>query len=722
MTGAPFALPGTEFLSPAKHTAFYDRYQRQYAQTVAWLQRALREQALQRDRERSDETAWLAERRHLLAEVTGFDQIAGAVTGVESQRLANGASAYQIDTECGLRFTGLLWEAATSLPRGMVMVGSNDTSEWAAQIAHYRANGLRVVMPCLAQPQHSYADHPERKWYFFADDELLHLLFFLVGGSLAGLEAAELVATARALGQNDRSRLPVALHLRDRHLLTGAVAAALGGGLDSAGVRPFDLLVAGEEAALLDHQEMDVRINTIWSFHQYFDSLTLWQLAQGTNLLFVEPSPAPSACYSRMRVWFDSLPNLDQSQRSPGRLVSPSAEALARAVANSLSMQPAEHRQATSLPSPVTINALDWDASYSAALTSKHTYLEMLHERAQQQRRRRYDLAALTPDEYRARIAASLERVAGAALPETKDRSPRTRRIRQQPMVDLYEVVLVSVPLAESGQQAQQDGAGLTVAGYLLAPASGLPAPAVICQHGLGGRPEALVGFDDRFEGQWAYDQFARRLAEKGYVVFVPFMNWGWPATPMRDTLVKHAYALGLAPNRFEVAQLHAIVDFLQARPEVLANRIAFYGLSYGGHASLWLCAHEPRLAAVVTAGHFNDWQAKLTSTTISPPQERPTSYLTVDEGYDMFNYNVLNELGHAELATRFVPRPQFVENGLRDAVTPTAWVDREFAHTQAVFTWLGAGQNVELEHFQGPHRVWAEGSFRFLERHLRDA
>ena len=79
-----------------------------------------------------------------------------------------------------------------------------------------------------------------------------------------------------------------------------------------------------------------------------------------------------------------------------------------------------------------------------------------------------------------------------------------------------------------------------------------------------------------------------------------------------------------------------------------------------------------------------------------------------------------MNELGHAELATRFAPRPQMIENGLQDSVTPTAWVNREFARTQAVFTWLGATDQVVLEHFPGPHRVWAEGSFRFLDQHLR--
>ena len=216
------------------------------------------------------------------------------------------------------------------------------------------------------------------------------------------------------------------------------------------------------------------------------------------------------------------------------------------------------------------------------------------------------------------------------------------------------------------------------------------------------------------------YDRLAQRLAEKGYVTFAPFMNWGWGGLEGRDALVKHAYALGMTPNRFEVAQLHAIVNFLQARPEVLAERIAFYGLSYGGHASLWLPACEPRLAAVVAAGHFNDWQDKLTSTEITPPLVRPTSYVTVNEGYDMFTFNVLDGLSAApQFATRSAPRPFMVENGLRDTVTPTTWVEREFARVHAVFAWLGAPEQTEIEHFDGPHRI-LEGNLQFLHRHLR--
>ncbi|MCX6047494.1 MAG: dienelactone hydrolase family protein, partial [Chloroflexi bacterium] len=355
----------------------------------------------------------------------------------------------------------------------------------------------------------------------------------------------------------------------------------------------------------------------------------------------------------------------------------------------------------------VPLDQTTMDALYQRSFLSKLAHLETLHTAARQGLQQRYALTEITPEQYRQRVAESLDRTAGPALPETTDRRVQTRCILRRPAYDLYEVVLESVP-------------GVEVAGYLLVPPNPQPAPAIICQHGLGGRPDGLVGFEDRFEGLWVYDRFPQRLAEKGYVTFVPFMNWGWPQTGTRDQLVKLAYALGFAPNRFEVAQLHAIVDFLQARPEVISDRIAFYGLSYGGHASLWLCGHEPRLAAVLTAGHFNDWQTKLTSLELSPPLVRPTSFVSVDEGYDMFNYNILNELGHAELVTRFAPRPHFIENGLQDSVTPTAWVDREFARVQAVFDWLGAGDQTELEHFAGPHRVWSEGSFRFLHRHLR--
>jgi hypothetical protein len=684
------ALAGTRPLLPDHRTLFSDRYAEQYAQSLAWMRRALEETARARDRGRRRDPAWLDERRRLLAARSGAVWAPAEATAVA--RSPDGAM-YAIETRPGVRYAGRMAEPATA-PRGLVVVAGRDESETSGLAEQYRAASLRVVVPFFVRAGRSFADHAERRWYHFGDDELLHLFAFVIGGSLAGLEAAELQATVGALGTGPDGRaLPRALDLRGRHVLTGVVAAAL---------RPelVDLLVLHEEAERLDHQEADVRVNTIWGFHAAFDGLTLLAMASRADLLFVEPTATPSALYARALAWLGP-------PRAVERLVAaaPEADALVATVSSRLA-----RRTQPAGPAPVATAEAELppeEALYHRALESKLAFLEAGHAAAREHRARRYDLASLTPDDYRRRVAEGLASVVGPPPTRAAAPDPRTRLVASRPTHRVYEIVLASVP-------------GVETAGYLLLPYGARPAPAVVCQHGRGGRPESLVGLTDEIEGGWIYDRFAQRLAEKGYVVVAPFMNWGWGSTPARDALVKPAYALGITPNRLEAAQLGAIVDFLAARPEVIADRIAFYGLSYGGHASLWLGADEPRLAAIVTAAYFNEWQTKLTSVETPAGLERPTSYISVDEGYDMFTYGVFNELSHAELATRFAPRPYMVEHGLHDRATPTAWVEREFARVQAVYDWMGALDRCAIEHFDGPHRIWSEASFQFLHRHLR--
>jgi dienelactone hydrolase len=694
MSDAP--LPGTEPLLPENRTWFADRYAEQYARTLDWMRRALAEASRARDAERGASADWLAERRQLLAARTGADRVPAQASATALTRLSDGEASYAIETSAGLLYAGLVAEPDGD-PRGLVLVAGHPPAEASRLVERYRARGLRVVAPLLARPRRSFADDPERRWYHFNDEELLHLFFFVIGGGLAGLEAAELQATARSLAVGAGGQpLPVALDARGRHVLTGTIAAALAPDL-------FDLLILPEEVGQLDHQEEDARVNTIWGFHTAFDGLTLLALAERARLLFVEAGATPSALFARASLWLGS--SARPVERLP--LAEPDADALASAVVARL--PPPDARRPTGPhPAPgADPTPADEEDLYRRALASKLAFLEAGHATARRARHRRYDVASLAPEEYRRRVAGSVDRVMGPQLPRAAGSAARTRLVTRRPTHDVYELVLESVP-------------GVEVAGYLLVPLEAASAPAVVCQHGRGGRPESLIGLADFAHEQWGYDRFAQRLAEKGYVVVAPFMNWGWGSTPARDALVKLAYALGMTPNRFEAAQLATIVDFLAARGEVAADRIGFYGLSYGGHASLWLGANEPRLAAVVTAGYFNELQTKLTSTEISPPQERPNSFISVDEGYDMFTYDVFNELSHAELATRFAPRPYMVENGLRDRATPTAWVKREFGRVEAVFLAMGHPERAEIEHFDGPHRVWAEASFQFLHRHLR--
>src|SRR5690349_18449745 len=140
-------LPGTTYLSPSRHTAFYDRYQKQHSQTLAWLERATRQAAVIRDMERTSEQSWLTEKRRLLAQYSGFDQALSTVKQVELTPTTGGAAAYQVETEAGLCYTGLAWTPAGALRGTIVLAGHKGAT--AHLIAHYVTQGLRVLLPCL---------------------------------------------------------------------------------------------------------------------------------------------------------------------------------------------------------------------------------------------------------------------------------------------------------------------------------------------------------------------------------------------------------------------------------------------------------------------------------------------------------------------------------------------------------------------------------------------
>ena len=469
----------------------------------------------------------------------------------------------------------------------------------------------------------------------------------------------------------------------------------------------------------LDNQHLDRRVNTIWGFHQDFDGLTLISMAEKTAIFLIEEAGAPSTAYSLFKTALGEELDPAEAPRTLTRIVrGPRDESVGAEVRLVSSQMPRTPAQAASGSSPVTRQVDDVDrdarAEYSAAIRSSVRFLTRLHEEARRRRTARWRALAANPPTYRDEVAASRARLLGPRLIVTEQTTTRTRLCRRTETHDTYEVVLGTACAVDT-------------CGYLLIPngesprlrACPGPWPAVIVQHGRGGRPDALIGAEE-IRDQWIYDRAAERLAQKGYIVFAPFMNWGWGQTVDRDLLAKRAYALGIAPNGPESVQLSAIVAFLRALPEVRGDRIAFYGLSFGGHAGLWLTPDEPSIAAVVISGHFNQWQRKLFSTDPPPPSGECVSFVCADEGCDMFYFNVLNELDHAQLLCARVPRPAMVETGLLDAAIPLGWVNEEFVEARAVYESAGASEALRLDLFPGPHRIWAEKSFEFLRETLQ--
>jgi dienelactone hydrolase len=247
--------------------------------------------------------------------------------------------------------------------------------------------------------------------------------------------------------------------------------------------------------------------------------------------------------------------------------------------------------------------------------------------------------------------------------------------------------------------------------GILLVPKdlkAGERRPVVFVQHGLGGRPE------DAINEEKVYRAFGRRFAEAGYVVFAPMIST--QEMVERHRLVRRSHWAGMTPAGMEARKLNRVIDYLETLPFVDSERIAFYGLSYGGFTALWTAPSVPRFQAVITSGHFNHWTAKTTDPTLG------TCYMLYPDVLDMYQFGVLNAIDHSDLAALIAPRPFLIEMGDLDGVIvePRSLVQGEIAQVMDAYARLGAPQSARVASFAGPHRVDGVEAHRFLAEVLQ--
>ncbi len=122
-----------------------------------------------------------------------------------------------------------------------------------------------------------------------------------------------------------------------------------------------------------------------------------------------------------------------------------------------------------------------------------------------------------------------------------------------------------------------------TVAGYLAAPDSAGPHPALVVI-------QEWWGLND-----WVKEQ-AREFAQHGYVALAPDLYHGEVAT---DPARARELAQSMAKER-ALRDLKAAFDFLAARSDVNRQKIGSIGWCMGGGLSLQLAIHQPKLAACV--------------------------------------------------------------------------------------------------------------------------
>ncbi|MCA9122645.1 MAG: dienelactone hydrolase family protein [Planctomycetaceae bacterium] len=245
--------------------------------------------------------------------------------------------------------------------------------------------------------------------------------------------------------------------------------------------------------------------------------------------------------------------------------------------------------------------------------------------------------------------------------------------------------------------------------GALLVPkdiSEGERRPVVVCQHGLEGRPTDVFLDDHR-----AYHDFAAKLCEQGFITFAPQNIYIFK--DRFRTLQRKANSVGKTLFSVMVPQHQQIVNWLKTQPNVDPDRIAFYGLSYGGKSAMRIPALVTDYCLSICSADFNEWVLKNAST------RHNFSYVWTGE-YEIFEFDLGSTFNYAEMAALICPRPFMVERGHFDGVGEDEWVAYEYAKIRHLYqAKLGIGDRTEIEWFVGPHTINGQGTFEFLHKHL---
>lgn len=234
--------------------------------------------------------------------------------------------------------------------------------------------------------------------------------------------------------------------------------------------------------------------------------------------------------------------------------------------------------------------------------------------------------------------------------------------------------------------------------------------PVVVCQHGLEGTPQDLIG-ELKYS---AYSAFATRLAEDGFITFAP--QNGYKYFDLFRLQQFKAQSIGKTLFSLIIPQHEQITQWLASQPWVAADQIAFYGLSYGGKSAMRIPALVDRYCLSICSGDFDDWVWKNAAT---DSESLRYSYANKGE-YEIFEWNLGGSFNYAEMAALICPRPFMVERGHFDGVAPDQQVGSEFAKVRNLYAArLGIGDKCEIEWFPGPHKINGVGTFAFLKRHL---
>lgn len=576
-------------------------------------------------------------------------------------------------------------------------------AQWARRLAE---NGCQVLVPAIIDRRDTWSgipwirmtNQPHREWiYRMAYEVGRHIVGYEVQRVLAGIDWFE--------KQNGANAVPLAVAGSGEGGLLALYSAALDKRISTA-------LVSGYFQARREIWKEPI-YRDVWGLGREFGDAEIARLV-APRALIIDAGAGPEipGPPSRTKERGGAAPNGSLSTPPPALV----REEVERARSAGANVRLAEGDAIAALlgvePRPGQAAASDKRANYDPSTRLRRQFDELVgytQTLVRQSPRKRAEFWAKadssTPERWRESTRFYRDylwdEVIGRMPPPSLPGNPRARLVYDQPKFRGYEVVLDVWP-------------DVFAYGILLVPKDIKPGerrPAVVCQHGLEGRPTDVA--DPNFESPY-YHRYAVKLAEEGFVTFAP--QNPYIGEDRFRIIQRKAHPLKLALFSFILGQHQRILEWLGAQPFVDASRIGFYGLSYGGKTAVRVPPFLDGYALSICSADFNEWVWKTTSV------DAPYSYMITGE-YDMYEFDFANRVNYGELANLMAPRLFMVERGHADGVAPDEWVAYEFAKVRRFYaTRMKMPDRARIEFFDGPHSIHGAGTFEFLRKHLRHA
>lgn len=261
---------------------------------------------------------------------------------------------------------------------------------------------------------------------------------------------------------------------------------------------------------------------------------------------------------------------------------------------------------------------------------------------------------------------------------------------------------------------------GLYVPAFLLVPTGvTTPRPAILCAHGHGLGMNDLVGLDEagheRKFGEGYQHDFAIQAVRAGFVALAyDQMGFGrrrdmeynkrfnlWNSCEQPS---KNGSELGVSMTGMRVWDAIRMVDFLQSRPEVRADRIGMVGISGGGLVTEFTAAIDERIGAACVSGFCNTFGA---------------SILGVNHCIDNYVQGLLRVADNDDVACLVAPRALLIEAGTKDPIFPIAATRAALRKLERCYGVAGVADRVEADIFDRGHEFSGARTWTFFAAHL---